>query len=168
MTQIWIASQTVGSGGAASVTFSNIPQTFTHLQLRGTSSNSNSVDINIRLNGVSTSIYSWHLLAGNGATASSANQVSVAQGYVGYADAGTNPASYIVDILDYTNTNKNRVVRTMFGRDNNGSGNVIFSSSLLNSTSAVTSLTVFPGAGTFNQNSRFDLYGIQTASATGA
>lgn len=179
MTQIWIASQTVGSGGAASVTFSNIPQTFTHLQLRcftRTTENAGSGGMDIRLNGDSGSnYYRYHVLFGNGTSAASGAggiQTSAQIGdFVGQTGLANTYCSLIVDFLDYRNTAKNKVIRSLYGFDLNGSGIVAMMSSMWISTAAINSIQVGPltyASANLVQNSRFDLYGIQTASATGA
>jgi len=165
-----IQTVTVGSGGASSITFSSIPSTYTHLQLRGISrsdaSGTNGVVI-MYLNGVTTASgnYSTHLLRGNGSSAS-------AYGASGDVIQGVSPASSassnvfgasIWDILDYTNTNKNKVVRTLSGEDNNGDGIIQLSSGMLySSQAAVTSITlVNNSSANFLQYSSFALYGVK-------
>ena len=65
---------TVGSGGASSVTFSSIPNTFTDLKLVGSVRNSGGVDyVDLQLNGNSSS-YSSRWILGNGSSASSASR----------------------------------------------------------------------------------------------
>ena len=84
-----------------------------------------------------------------------------------YGLAGNNSSAstfgtFIVDILDYKDTNKYKTIRGLAGTDNNGSGSVYFSSGLWMSTSAITRIDLAPNAGTlFNQNSSFALYGIK-------
>jgi hypothetical protein len=68
----------------------------------------------------------------------------------------------ITDVLDYTNTNKNKVLRNLGGVDNNGSGRVAMTSGMWLNTNAITSITLVPSVGTsFNEYSQFALYGIQ-------
>ncbi len=68
----------------------------------------------------------------------------------------------VLDLLDYTNTNKTKVIRLLNGTDLNGSGRIIFGSGLVNSTSAITSIT-FTNATNWNQYTQFALYGIKGA-----
>ena len=69
-----IATTTVGALGASSVTFSSIPSTYKHLQLRWIA-RSNRVAaqdfVDIRLNSDTGANYSAHLLYGDGSAATS-------------------------------------------------------------------------------------------------
>jgi hypothetical protein len=70
--------------------------------------------------------------------------------------------SIVVDILEYANTSKLKVVRGLSGNDANGLGGTSISSTLWNSTSAINSITFEADAGkNFIQNSQFALYGIK-------
>jgi hypothetical protein len=73
----------------------------------------------------------------------------------------------VIDILDYTNTNKNKTFRLMGGTDTNGSGNADFESGMWMNTAAITQLDFF-ATNNFTEYTRFDLYGFTTSSATGA
>jgi hypothetical protein len=171
---IWIAGQTLGSATAA-VDFNSIPQTFTHLQIRFfIRSQSSSNDFSIGANGsFSIANSSSHSLVGNGSSASSGSWVS--QSFISPTNSGVGTGVFpsgsvgsgIIDLLDYTNTNKTKVVRMLWGSDQNGAGFVSLFSGSLNTTSAITAFNLFNG---FNwaSGSRFDLYGITTSSATGA
>lgn len=154
-----IATVTVGGGGTTTITFSSIPSTYTHLQIRGFMMNGNYATL--RFNGDTTAAnYANHYLTGNGAAASSAYNASAA--YVPMSGSGgtTNPYVFVTDILDYANTNKFKTVRSLEGYDANGSGSVYLSSNLWRSSSAVTSI-VLTAASTINQYSSFALYGIK-------
>ena len=71
----------------------------------------------------------------------------------------------IIDILDYSNLNKNKTYRALAGFDNNSSsapGSVTLNSGFFGSTSAITSLTfTFQYGGIIKQYSQFALYGIR-------
>ena len=65
------------TGGASTISFSSIPSTYTHLQIRGIArraSGTGLADISIRLNSDTGSNYAMHDLQGNGSAAA-------AQGY---------------------------------------------------------------------------------------
>lgn len=162
-----IQTITVGSGGSASITFSNIPQTYRHLQFRCFFANSSGVldDSRWRWNNDSTvaNYYTTHQIKGDGASATATGfNPGVAYSYLGFFSNVTNHfASYVVDILDYTNTSKNKVMRSFGGYDSNGSGNVIIRSSLWINTSAITSVDITPLQGSFVQHSSFALYGLR-------
>jgi hypothetical protein len=162
--------------GSTQVTFSSIPQQFSHLQVRIFARSAQAItntNTRMRINGDTGANYVIHQLQGNGSSASSSANLSLTE-LIPFL--GTTPAASltsgifgngIIDILDYTNTNKNKVTRTISGYDGNGSGIASLSSGLWLSTSAITSLTVFID-GDWVSGSRVDLYGISTSSATGA
>jgi hypothetical protein len=157
-----IATATVSSA-TPSVTFSSIPQTYTHLQIRAFLYNSPWVII--QPNG-STPVIS-HALYGTGASVTASSYTSNYNGIVVNNSATTNVGSAaVVDILDYTNTNKTKTIRSLSGSDgNNTSGQVWFISTLWNSTSAITSITLAgQGGSNLQQYSHFALYGIKAAS----
>jgi hypothetical protein len=114
-----IASETVGSGGTSLVTFSSIPGTYKHLQLRflaRTNRALTSDNLLIRFNGVSSAAYSLHTLDGNGSTAyaygSSSFETGILVSIVAAATASANVfGGGVFDILDYANTNKNKTIR---------------------------------------------------------
>ena len=158
-----IATVTVGSGGSSSITFSSIPSTYTHLQLRmyavsaGTYSGS---DIT-RFNGDSGANYASHSLYGGGNTANAGGAASQTSLSTFFTPDATNPAVAVADILDYANTSKYKTVRGLAGSDRNGSGYMIFQSGLWMNTAAITSITISAYAGNWNQYSSFALYGVK-------
>jgi flagellin len=170
-----ISTTTVGAGGAATVTFSSISSAYSHLQIRVmarcSAAGSDREGISIMMNSDNTANYAAHFLINTGAAASS----SGASGYTGSGNnaggssiitGATSAANIfgvtIIDILDYANTNKNKVTRSLNGQDqNNTSGRLGLTSGLWLSTSAITSLTFTPTGGSFTQYSSFALYGIK-------
>jgi hypothetical protein len=164
-----IATTTVGSGGVASITFSSIPSTYTHLQIRGIARNTDTGGSNIgnaiRLNSDTGSNYATHYLFGDGSSAFS--QVTAPNSFIALGDMPTSGmlastfSTYVVDILDYTNTNKNKTLRTLSGFDRNGAGWIGLSSGVWINTTAVNAVTVIPYGGNFAQYSSFALYGIK-------
>jgi hypothetical protein len=159
-----IATTTL-STTTASITFSSIPQTYKHLQIRGlvrTNRNSSIDSLEIQMNGTVPTKY--HELRGDGSSAS-ASSGNVANGIIPGANAtGSVFGAFISDILDYMDTNKNKTIRTLCGYDANGSGEMNFTSSFNNSTSAITSITIVVGTGnSYVQYSHFALYGIKGA-----
>jgi len=172
-----IATVTVGSGGSSTITFSSIPSTYKHLQIRliGRTSRSaaNSDQINIRFNSDSGANYSTnHYLEGNGSAAGAGTAGTSGTQMVVYrltADGAPSLANafgaYIVDILDYSDTNKYKTLRSLGAQDQNTIGGALFYvSALWMSTSAVNSITITPNVGPlFNEYSQFALYGIKGA-----
>ena len=156
-----IATTTVGSGGAADVTFSSIPSTYTHLQIRGITSGGNAgYGCNIGFNSDTTSgNYKSHALFGDGASA--ATDVGVRT--IGLVGTNNGFAGFVIDVLDYANTNKYKTTRSLNGNDQNGSGYLWFASVLWMNTNAISTVTITTagGSNTFNQYSQFALYGIK-------
>jgi hypothetical protein len=163
-----IATTTL-STTTATITFSSIPSTYTHLQVRviGRTNRAGNIDDQIRykLNSDAGSNYTFHQLAGNGTSASAYGQgagVGIA-GVVTGATASTNVFGIsVIDVLDYANTNKYKTLRFLTGYDNNGSGQIILGSSAWLNTSAVTSITI-EAIDSYIQYSSFALYGIKGA-----
>jgi hypothetical protein len=161
-----IATTTVGSGGTQSITFSSIPATYTHLQLRTSHATNNTTNIYFRINGSTTAAeYGYHYMVGTGSgSASAASDVSHVNTYLPLA-YNSNPSNFtagVFDFLDYTSTTKNKTIRGLYGQDNNGSGYIQFGSSLWINTAAITSLTILSTGGDYiNQYSSFALYGIK-------
>ena len=163
-----------GTGSSGIITFSSIPATYTHLQIRTIgriTTASGSVDSIIRLNSDSTSgnyVY-YHQLYGDG-TSATANADATAQTsslYALFTAATATADTYtvsVLDILDYTNTNKYKTLRNLQGFDVNGAGGyVIMRSGLWMQTTAINTITITSFSGNFTANSRFALYGIKGA-----
>jgi hypothetical protein len=157
-----------GTGSSTSLTFSSIPSTYTHLQVRGISRNTgggSTYAIYLTFNGSSTG-YSWHYVKGNGTAASVSAGVSEVNINLQNADAGgTSTANVVgaqlIDILDYTNTNKYKTVRALTGTDTNGGGAISLGSGNWENTNAITSLTITNGYDFFSTSTTFALYGIK-------
>jgi len=165
-----IATTTVGSGGTSTITFSSIPATFKHLQIRILARSNYAVQLQdylkLRYNSDSGANYAVHNLLGDGTSATSFDSTSTTSNWIQRISAAGATASAfggaVVDILDYANTNKYKTMRNLGGVDNNGSGRIYLTSGLWQSTSAITSITITPGDGTsFDQYSSFALYGIK-------
>jgi len=159
-----LGAVTVGSAGASSVTFSSIPATYTHLQIRATMLNaSNLYSIKLRFNGDTATNYSAHQIFATGSIAGAGAETSVDIGLIGIGAVSTSlySAGMVTDILDYANTNKYKTVRSLSGGDGNGSGQIKISSVGWRSTSAVNSIYINADGSTFNQYTSFALYGIK-------
>ena len=167
------------------ITFSSIPSTYTHLQLRAiTRSTYNSTNIGasqykIQFNSDTGANYSYHILTGNGSGGSGAssaaftsrNQIPGNQPWSnpGSFGAGTVLSPVIIDILDYRNTNKNKTIKMYEGFEANSTSNNQFFTLLSGawySTSAITSITLDATAGAFSDgpfgaNTQWALYGIK-------
>jgi hypothetical protein len=163
-----IGTVVVGSGGQTTVTFSSIPQTYKHLQIRYLSRDVSTAQyFEIRLNSdASASNYTWHYLQGDGSSASAGNATTgtFPGAVINYAaGAGTSIYSVgVVDFLDYKDTNKYKTIRSLSGFDANGSGVVSLTSSLWLNTAAISSVSFqYNGGPNIDQFSSFALYGIK-------
>jgi hypothetical protein len=160
-----IASVTVGSGGQSTITFSSIPSTYKHLQIRGLAIFSGTVGGGrIAFNGDNASgNYSAHSVYGSGT--GTASNSSTSQNFGAFNNAsGTSssaPNAMVLDILDYSNTDKHKTLRSSYGWDANGTGYIELCSSCWRSTSAITSIDLSSSSSTFAQYSSFALYGIK-------
>lgn len=167
---VLIAETTVGSGGTTSVTFSSIPDTYKHLQIRAITRGSYAdveTFFTLRLNSDSGSNYSNHVLNGNGTSAASVAYTSRTWFALSYIPGSTATSNIfggsIIEILDYADTSKYKTARILSGVDRNGGGVVALSSGVWMSTSAISSIEIddHPNGGNLAQYTSFQLYGIK-------
>jgi len=165
-----IATVSVGLGGSAGAVFTSIPSTYKHLQVRILARSSRAdqnEQIGIQFNSDTGNNYGSHGLWGDGSGATAAQLNYPASAITLPWIAGNSNGSNVfgvsvVDILDYTSTNKYKTVRGLSGYDNNGNGQAALGSGLWSNTSAVSALTVKPYYGLlWNQYSVIALYGIK-------
>ncbi len=164
-----IATTTL-STGTATITFSNIPQNYEHLQVRASVLTSiNGFIVGLRLNSDSGFNYTTHRLNGNGSAVAAAADTSLTYARLFGQSTGTSttsPTAMLVDILDYTNTNKYTTIRALAGCDKNGDGEVSLQSSLWLNTNAISSIQFrLDVAGNMEVGTSFALYGIKRAGA---
>ena len=165
-----IQTVTVGSGGTASISFTSIPATYTHLQIRGIGRLTGAYSFEeyaINFNSDTNSNYAYHYLQGSGSVTIGSGGSSTGGGKSGSWLAGTSVTASvfggaIFDILDYANTNKYKTIKMLGGMDANGSGYGGIASSLWMNTNAITTVTL-GSVSNFAQYSQFALYGIKGA-----
>jgi hypothetical protein len=176
---------TVTGNTSNSFTFSSIPQTFTHLQFRTMS--------RVSLASYTFSAYSMRFGNGSVDTGSnysnhrfytSGNNTVTADGSFNDSSAyapfwtannaiANNVAVSIVDILDYSNTNKYKTFKLITGFDNNNSGDagftansaaaIQFTSGNWRSNSAIDTISFTIGGSATNSIQSIALYGIKGA-----
>jgi hypothetical protein len=163
------------SATGASVTFSSIPSTYKHLQIRSryrdTSTSTGQVaPLYVAFNGDTGNNYAYRTVGAASSTATISTsfvastswmRISFA-GICAYNTAGLYGAS-IIDILSYSSSTINKTIRYMAGGDINGTstGNgAAMGSGLWINTNAVTSITIYAGNGGFASGSTIALYGI--------
>jgi hypothetical protein len=168
-----IATVTVGAGGTSTISFTSIPSTYKHLQLRGFLKTNRATFGNdglyVKVNSNSSN-YAQHYLIGDGAAASAAGGGGNTQILIGWTgtNAGSSFAGNVIDILDYADTNKYKTFRNLGGVDLNGTiagfGGLIalHSGMYYGATTAITQLDfTSSNAATFQEYSSFALYGIK-------
>lgn len=157
----------------ANVEFTNIPQTYTHLQIRSLSQTSRATfgvdSLRFQFNADTASNYSWHHLRGDGSSPEASSGTSL--GYMEVqrilgTTTGNSYGGFVMDILYYRDTNKFTTVRTVGGVDVNGTvggigGAAVFASGNWRNNNAVTSIKLYGDAASFAANSSFALYGIR-------
>jgi hypothetical protein len=171
----WLIQRITPSGGATTVTFSSIPQTYKHLQIRAIckdtyATGNQAASYNIRFNSDSGANYTYHYLRGNGSTVSAGASTGTTSAtiFYGAANSGTSVTNVfgtsIVDIHDYTSTAKYKTVRSFAGADGNGVSTTSFllalSSNLWLNTAAISTITIIPDITAFATGTTFALYGM--------
>jgi hypothetical protein len=157
-----------GTGSSGTITFSSIPQTYKHLQVRYTAKTSSTLvtlrELTMQVNST-TSINTHYLFANGGGVSASYNTSTFGMRNMAMTASDASMAnSYgvgIIDILDYANTNKNKTIRAFSG--NTPDNQVYLTSGLYISTAAITDLSFksIQSGETFPTATRFSLYGIK-------
>lgn len=158
------------SGSSVGAYFTNIPQGYKHLQARLVMKSQLSAanhSINMQVNDAAGTSYSSHRLFGSGSQvfsqvqATSSNIMEI--GFASAASYSNDFGAYVVDILDYTSSSKNKTVRSFGGHLNAGSTFVSLYSGAYLATTAVSKLYFFVGGGGTNlvAGSHVSLYGIK-------
>lgn len=163
--------QTVtGNGSGTTLSFTSIPNTFQHLQIRGIAHNDSAgVQVNgLRFNSDSGSTnYSSHYFASNGSSTfagGNGNQSIIDVDVIG-GNVATFPYALIIDILDYASTSKYKTAQIFAGYNKNtASGSVVeLNSGAWKSTSVINSITLSSNGNAYSTSSTFCLYGIKGA-----
>jgi hypothetical protein len=159
-----LAESTVGVGGAATITFNNIPQNYTDLvlkvSLRGTATG-NTIDAYVRCNG-STISYTTRYVYGNGSSAgSSTDTLFRIDGCTGSTATASTFGSAEMYIPNYTGTAyKSASVDSVIENNATAGSNVLWAN-LWSNVTAISSLILYPLSGSFVQYSTATLYGIR-------
>lgn len=169
-TYIKIASNTVGAGGAASVTFSSIPSTYTDLVLKISWRTTAAVVANIgylTFNSDTTG-YSHKFVQGNGATADSGGYTganSKNSGIIpGSSATGNTFSNNEIYIPNYKGSNYKSYSIDSTGENNATTSYAMLLAGLWSNISAITSIKLEEQNGaTISQYSTFTLYGVSNA-----
>jgi hypothetical protein len=159
------------SSTSASVTFTSIPQTFSHLQIRlicrSNRSDQNGDFFQLNFNSDTGTNYNWNFLnatgIGEGGSVNSVNASFIeVNRFPGSLISANIFGAQVIDITDYMDTNIHKTVRYLGGWDGSGSGEVYFGGGIWRSTSTITSITLTnSGSRSFQPYSHFTLYGIK-------
>jgi hypothetical protein len=158
-----------GTGSSGTITFSSIPSTFTHLQVRvnAIATAYSGTGGYVRFNSDTGSNYAYHYLVASGGAVTSGGAATQTEmqvlinNAVGLHNTSANAA--IIDVLDYASTSKYKTLRNFEGVEINGSGDIAVTSGLWQSTSAINAVTVYLGSGSYATTTTIALYGIKAA-----
>lgn len=155
-----LANITLGAA-ASSVTFGSIPSTYRDLVVVVTALGSTTLEGRVRLNSDTGSNYSYVRMSGDGSATSSVAAASQTAGFLSViADATTtNPLTMLINIMDYSATDKHK---TIISRANAaGTGSEAFANRWAG-TSAVTTVQILTSTGNWASGATFALYGIES------
>jgi hypothetical protein len=146
------------SATTASVTFSNIPTTYTDLVLvvQGTWAGTGYEALSLTFNGDTSSNYSRTLLNGTGTSALSSRESTSNWGAL-----GNDQSNSILHIMNYSNTT---TYKTIISRGNSASNQVRATVGLWRSTSPITSITTQMASNSYASGTTFTIYGIKAAA----
>jgi len=171
MTMSLIQTVTVGSGGAASIEFTSIPQDGTDLLLlvSGRAATDASSQTRLTFNSDTGSNYNYLQLRGTGSAVSSFTATSAANfnmtSFLTDFDYTANTfANSSIYVSNYTSTVAKSVSFDFVQENNATASNSHLSAGRYTGTSAITSLTMVLAAGNFAQHTVASLYKITKGS----
>lgn len=159
-----IATTTLGSA-QSSVSFSSFSG-YTDLVviISAQSPSNDNVDLCVQFNSDTGGNYSRTYLLGDGTSAISGNTANSTRFAVpSISGNSVNSGVFTPVIFNIQNYSNSTTYKTILGRTANAKGYDGATVGLWRSTSAITSLSIFPASGTLNTGSTFTLYGIAAA-----
>ena len=168
-----IASTLLGTTTSV-VTFSSIPSTFKHLQIRivGRSDNGSSdrEPVNIKFNNDNSSIYAINSMGSGGNSGASASSLTGLTGtfnlfggsstMTGPAQNSNNFGASIIDLVAYQQSSINHTVRSFSGQSYNTTDRMTFIGGIYEDGTAVNRLDIYT-TGNWVSKTRISLYGIK-------
>jgi hypothetical protein len=158
-----------GTGSSLTMTFSSIPTTYSHLQLRiyTLATTNTGTGGYIRFNSDTGSNYAYHWMIGYGTSSQAAGPFTQTEMQVLINNSlgmdSVYPTAAVIDILDYTSTSKYKTLRCLEGVMNNSAGDIALTSGLWQSATAINAITFYLGSGAFATTTKVALYGVRTA-----
>jgi hypothetical protein len=165
-----IASVTVGSGGAASMDFTSIPDTYTDLVIKVSARDARAVvasSIVLQINGSTASSGSYRRIYGDGSAAFADGDTGGTTVQSGHSDGNNATASTFgnveIYIPNYAGTSTNKSISSDGVAETNGTTTYMsLVAGLWANTAAITQVTIKPAtAVNFLQYSTATLYGIK-------
>jgi len=161
-----ISSQTAANSTTATYSFTSIPATYTDLVLKYSCRNSASLqNITMQFNSI-TSGYTYRMIYGDGATASSFDQGTFSGTYLFAGNIINSTSTFMngeIYIPNYANTSYNKSVSVDVVEENNATtAYAQLIAGLIPTTSAINRIDISTG-NNFAQYSTFYLYGIKNS-----
>lgn len=166
MTYTLISTVTVGAGGAASIDFTSIPQTYNDLVLilsgRSNDGAATADGVRLKINGATTTTTFAQIVGtGSGVTSNGGTD-----DYLGNVNGGTSTAntfaSMSLHLSNYASTTTNKAYLQEITPEINASAmNMFMTNGVWASTAAITSLSLYITGFSFVQYSTASLYGIK-------
>lgn len=162
----------VGSGGAANITFTSIPQTYDGLYLvlssRSDRSGANNDAQFMQFNN-DTGNHSYQFVGGNGSSANASSNSGVGFIYVGQLPASTATGSTFgnvgISIPNYTSSSNKSISVNSIGENNASEAYQRVLGGLWSNSGAITSIKIYPESGpNLVQYSSASLYGVTAGS----
>jgi len=152
-----------GSLSGSSLDLTSISSSYNNLQLvlRGLNT-SNSCEITVRLNNISTSTYNGLNLVNNAGTSESVGGVAQDKFFITYYSTNTTTnGSVVFNIFDYTNTTSHKQVTSQLNYNRDTSTvNSCFLTGACRTNNAIDRITISPSAGTWSSGT-YILYGVK-------
>lgn len=164
-----------GTGSSATITFSSIPSTYKHLQIRfiakTTSTAGSDFPLDMRFNSDTASNYPHHELWGDGTTAqgngaAATTRIVLSSRIPDSFSSWSNTFEVgVIDIHDYASTSKYKTARAILGKNINTTAaqdqEIKLKSGLWMSTSAINSISFITSGSNWTTTTQFALYGIK-------
>lgn len=158
-----ISSVTVGSGGAANIQFTSIPQTYTDLLVKTSLRNVNdTADCYLRFNGATTNFSDrWIYGTGSGALSTSTSNIDFLSNRSSFTASTFGNSEFYIP--NYTSSNNKSVSVDSVAENNATTAYTQLSAGLWSNTAAITSIQILASSGNLAQYSTAYLYGISNA-----